>query len=109
VLTPEAEGARVTTIEGLREGEELHPVQETFIKHGAIQCGFCTPGMVLTAKSLLDRSPRPDHDEVLKTMSSNLCRCTGYVKIIEAVLAAQGRRSRRVGEGQGGGVVGGKG
>ena len=88
VLTPEVEGAEITTIEGLKEGEKLDPVQEAFMAHGAVQCGFCTPGMVLTAKSLLNRSPKPTEEEVLKAMSSNICRCTGYTKIIEAVLTA---------------------
>ena len=87
VLTPEVEGAEITTIEGLKEGK-LDPVQEAFMAHGAVQCGFCTPGMVLTAKSLLNRSPKPTEEEVLKAMSSNICRCTGYTKIIEAVLTA---------------------
>ena len=88
VLTPEVEGAEITTIEGLKEGEKLDPVQEAFMARGAVQCGFCTPGMVLTAKWLLNRSPRPSEAEVLKAMSSNLCRCTGYAKIIDAVLTA---------------------
>lgn len=88
ILTIEAEGAEITTIEGLGQGKELHPLQESFIESGAVQCGFCTSGMILTGKSLLDRSPRPTREEVLKAISSNLCRCTGYVKIIEAVLGA---------------------
>lgn len=88
VLTPEVEGAEITTIEGLKQGEKLDPVQEAFMAHGAVQCGFCTPGMVLTAKWLLNRSPRPSEAEVLKVMSSNLCRCTGYAKIIDAVSMA---------------------
>lgn len=91
VLTSEVEGAEVITIEGLKEGEGLHPVQEAFMEYGAVQCGFCSPGMILTAKSLLDRSPRPTKGEILKAISSNLCRCTGYEKIIEAVMAATKR------------------
>ena len=88
VLTPEVECQQVTTIEGLGEGKNLHPVQKAFMDEGAVQCGFCTPGMILTGKSLLDRFPRPDRVEVVRHMSSNLCRCTGYSKIINAVLAA---------------------
>ena len=90
VLTAELEGSAVTTIEGLEEGTELHPLQESFMEHGAIQCGFCTPGMVLTAKGLMDRIPQPTKQEIIRTMSSNLCRCTGYKKIIEAVEAVAG-------------------
>jgi len=88
ILTAGAEGASITTIEGLSQGNELHPLQEAFIESGAVQCGFCTPGMILTLKSLLDRSPTPTKEEIVKTLSSNLCRCTGYVKMIEAVKAA---------------------
>ena len=91
ILTAEAEGAEITTIEGLVHGEKLHPIQEAFIETGAVQCGFCTSGMILTAESLLNRTPRPDKVEVAKALSSNLCRCTGYVKIIEAVLIASKR------------------
>lgn len=78
----------VLTVEGLGSPGKLHPVQEAFIDHGAVQCGFCTPGMVLSAKALLDESPRPTEEEVRVAISGNLCRCTGYVKIVEAVLAA---------------------
>jgi len=87
VLTAELDGAEVSTIEGLADGTKLDPVQESFMEKGAVQCGFCTPGMILTAKGLLDRNPRPTHEEVIRTMSSNLCRCTGYKKIVEAVEA----------------------
>ena len=78
----------VLTIEGLGTPGKLHPIQEAFIDHGAVQCGFCTPGMILSAKALLDRNPLPDEEEVRVAISGNLCRCTGYVKIIEAVMAA---------------------
>ncbi len=88
VLTPEVEGAEITTIEGLREGDKLHPLQEAFMSHGAVQCGFCTSGMILTAKALLDREPRPERSRIVKAISSNICRCTGYKKIVEAVEAA---------------------
>lgn len=87
VLTAELEGAEVTTIEGLADGTKLDPLQESFMEKGAVQCGFCTPGMILTAKSLLNRNAQPTREEIIRSMSSNLCRCTGYRKIIEAVEA----------------------
>lgn len=88
LLAAEARGHEVTTIEGLSDGDHLHPVQEAFVKYGGIQCGFCTPGMILTAKALLDRNPSPTEGEVREAISGNLCRCTGYTKIVESVLAA---------------------
>ena len=88
VLTPEVDGAEITTVEGLKEGDRLHPLQEAFMRHGAVQCGFCTSGMILTAKALLDREPRPERSRIVKALSSNICRCTGYKKIVEAVEAA---------------------
>jgi aerobic-type carbon monoxide dehydrogenase small subunit (CoxS/CutS family) len=78
---------KITTIEGLVENGELHPLQKAFIEKGAIQCGFCTPGMILTAKGLLNEHPHPSEEKVKKAISGNLCRCTGYVKIVEAVLS----------------------
>jgi carbon-monoxide dehydrogenase small subunit/xanthine dehydrogenase small subunit len=84
------DGREVTTIEGLSHGEALHPVQEAFVDHGAIQCGFCTPGMVLSAVDLLRRKERPSRNEIAEGLSGNLCRCTGYQKIIDAVEAASG-------------------
>lgn len=78
----------ILTIEGLAKGNDLHPIQKAFIDNGAIQCGFCTPGMILTAKALLDENPDPTREEVKKALAGNLCRCTGYVKIVDAVLAA---------------------
>ena len=78
----------ILTIEGLADGNTLHPIQKAYIEYGAIQCGFCTPGMILMTKSLLDENPRPTKEEVKEALAGNLCRCTGYVKIIEAVLAA---------------------
>jgi carbon-monoxide dehydrogenase small subunit len=78
----------VLTVEGLSRGTQLHPLQQAFIDHGAIQCGFCTPGMILMAKALLDENPNPTRQEVKEGLGGNLCRCTGYVKIIEAVTAA---------------------
>jgi len=85
VLTPEVDGALVTTVEGLRKDGKLHPLQEAFMEKGAVQCGFCTSGMIMTAKALLDRNKRPTKKEIIKTISSNICRCTGYKKIVEAV------------------------
>jgi len=93
VLALETAGRAVTTIEGVAEGARLHPVQQAFLDAGAVQCGFCTPGMVLVAKSLLERSPRPSEPEVRRAISGNLCRCTGYQKIVEAVLLAAERMS----------------
>lgn len=83
-----AEGREITTIEGVGLGTDLHPVQKAFVEHGATQCGFCTPGFVLTAVALLRERPHPSRDEVVDAISGNLCRCTGYTKIIEAILAA---------------------
>lgn len=81
-----ADGRQVVTIEGLEEpGGKLHPLQEAFIQQGAIQCGFCTPGMILTAKGLLDENPNPAEEEIRRAISGNICRCTGYVKIIDAI------------------------
>ncbi|RLA93127.1 MAG: (2Fe-2S)-binding protein, partial [Deltaproteobacteria bacterium] len=87
-LAIEAQGHDIVTIEGLAEGGKLHPLQQAFVDYGAIQCGFCTPGMILAAKSLLDKNPDPTEDEIKEAISGNLCRCTGYVKIIDAIKAA---------------------
>jgi len=87
-------GQNILTIEGLAKGTTLHPLQKAFIDHGAIQCGFCTPGMVLSAKALLDEKPSPTRDEVRAALAGNLCRCTGYVKIVDAVLAAAEQGSK---------------
>jgi carbon-monoxide dehydrogenase small subunit len=86
-------GKEILTVEGLSNDGRLHPLQEAFIKHFAVQCGFCTPGFILAAKSLLDENPNPTEEEIRKWLAGNLCRCTGYVKIIEAVLAAAESRS----------------
>jgi len=89
VLAHEADGQEIQTIEGVAQGEELHPVQKSFVKHGAIQCGYCTPGMVMASSSLLEKNPKADIDDIKKGLRGNLCRCTGYVKIIKAVEAAR--------------------
>jgi len=89
-LAVDVEGARISTIEDLSRNGELHPLQQAFIDHGAIQCGFCTPGVILSAKALLDANPRPSEEEIRIALSGNLCRCTGYAKIITAVRAAAG-------------------
>ena len=85
VLAVQADGCSILTIEGMQTDEGLHPIQEAFIDKGAIQCGFCTSGMILSAKSLLDQNPHPDDKEVRTAISGNLCRCTGYQKIVEAI------------------------
>lgn len=87
-LAVEADGRSVLTVEGLAEGESLHPVQRAFVDAGAVQCGFCTPGMLLTTRALLDENPAPTREEVLHYLRGSLCRCTGYRKIVEAILAA---------------------
>ena len=87
-LACEVEGKKIQTIEGIAQNGELHPVQKAFIECGAIQCGFCIPGMVLSAVALLNSNPNPNTDEIKKAISGNLCRCTGYIKIIEAIQQA---------------------
>lgn len=97
VLAAEADGKQITTIEGLANGDKLHPLQQAFIDHGGFQCGFCTPGMIMSAKALLDANPKPTEDEIRQGISGNFCRCTGYTKIIESIKAAaedmEGRQS----------------
>ncbi len=94
VLGVECEGAEVTTIEGLAEGPDLHPLQAKFADLGAAQCGYCTPGILLTAKHLLDKNPHPTREEIAAALSGNLCRCTGYLQIFEAVEAAAKEMAR---------------
>jgi aerobic carbon-monoxide dehydrogenase small subunit len=88
VLALEAEGEEIFTVEGLAEGAHLHPLQDAFMKYGGFQCGFCTPGMLMSAKALLDEDPDPTEVEIRKGISGNLCRCTGYVKIIQSIKEA---------------------
>jgi len=90
-----ADGKEVLTIEGLAQGQELDPVQKAFIEHGAFQCGFCTPGMILSSKALLDENPNPNEEEIKRGISGNLCRCTGYNMIVEAIRGASKRRVKR--------------
>lgn len=87
-LAVTARGKKITTIEGMAEGTALHPIQKEFVEHGAVQCGFCTSGMVLTTKAFLEENPQPTRDEIKYALAGNLCRCTGYVKIIDAVETA---------------------
>ena len=96
VLAPEADGQTITTIEGIADGERLHPLQEKFLGHAALQCGICTPGFIVAAKALLDANPSPTEEETRYWLAGNLCRCTGYDKIIRAVLdaAAEMRNSQ---------------
>jgi carbon-monoxide dehydrogenase small subunit len=88
-------GRSVETADGLKNGPDLHPLQAAFMEHFAAQCGFCTPGMLMAAKSLLDRNPSPTRDDVVEAISGNICRCTGYEPIINAILAAAGQRGAR--------------
>jgi carbon-monoxide dehydrogenase small subunit len=90
VLVGQVEGRHVATIEGLSRENELHPLQRAFINEGAVQCGYCTPGMILAAKAVLDSNPNPSEEEIRRGISGNLCRCTGYQKIVRAVRAAAG-------------------
>lgn len=87
VLAIQARDREVLTIEGLAQDGQLHPLQQAFVEHGAIQCGFCTPGMILMAKALLDENPHPTEGEIRAALAGNVCRCTGYAKIVEAILS----------------------
>lgn len=85
VLAAQVRGSEIETIESLADGELLHPLQKNFLLHGAVQCGFCTPGMVLSAYALLDKNPQPDEEEIKEAIAGNLCRCTGYKQIVDAI------------------------
>lgn len=93
-LAVRCEGKHVTTVEGLKSNGMLHPLQQAFIDEGAVQCGFCTPGMLITAAAFLNENPRPTEEEVREALIGNLCRCTGYVRIVRAVMAASGNHIR---------------
>ena len=95
VAAGQAIGRQVVTVEGLADGERLHPVQEAFVECGAVQCGFCTPGLLVATYALLKRNPEPSEQEVREALSGNICRCTGYGKILEAVHRASGAMYRR--------------
>ena len=95
MLAAQLQGRQVTTVEGLAQGENLHPVQEAFVEYGAVQCGFCTPGMILSAVHLLCQNPNPTGEEIREGLSGNLCRCTGYAKILEAVQTAARKMEER--------------
>jgi carbon-monoxide dehydrogenase small subunit len=88
VLAPEADGKEIITIEGLAQGDKLHPIQETFLEHGGLQCGFCTPGIIMSTKALLDENPNPTDEEIRRGIAGNFCRCTGYTKIFESIKTA---------------------
>lgn len=94
-LAVQAEGRRITTIEGVMNGDELHPLQRNLLEAGGVQCGFCTPGMILSATALLERNPSPTTDEIRIGLSGNLCRCTGYAKIVQAVERTAGELGAR--------------
>jgi len=93
-LALQAQGKEITTVKGLGTIDNLHPLQESFVKFGAVQCGFCSPGMVITAKALLDKNPNPTREEIREAISGNLCRCTGYVKIVDAIEAASKKNGK---------------
>jgi len=95
ILAMEAHKHEISTIEGIKDDDKFHPLQESFIDHAAVQCGFCTPGMIMSAKALLDENPQPTVDEIETSIGGNLCRCTGYKKIVEAIQDAVKRQFAR--------------
>jgi len=94
ILAVAAEGLAITTIEGLAEGDDIHPIQQAYIDQGAVQCGFCTPGMIMATKGLLDENPQPTRDEIRTALAGNICRCTGYWRIVAAVESLAGSEVR---------------
>ncbi|MEW6529286.1 MAG: (2Fe-2S)-binding protein [Thermodesulfobacteriota bacterium] len=90
MLAVDAVGKEIVTIEGLSQGGELHPLQKSFVELGGLQCGFCTPGIIMTAKAVLEEEPQPTEESVKKKMAGNLCRCTGYKKVVESIMSASG-------------------
>jgi len=95
MFAPQLDGRQVQTVEGLSKGEHLHPLQEAFLSCGSVQCGYCTPGILMSAKALLEANPRPAREDIVEALSGNLCRCTGYVQILEAVETAVETKSNR--------------
>ena len=96
ILAPQVDGAEIITVEGLARGKALHPLQRNFLEHGAVQCGFCTPGMLMSSYALLQENPQPDEEAIKEAIAGNLCRCTGYKQIIEAVeVAAQELKEKK--------------
>jgi aerobic-type carbon monoxide dehydrogenase small subunit (CoxS/CutS family) len=94
VLAPEADGKEITTIEALAQGDKLHPIQQAFMEQGGLQCGFCTPGIIVSTKALLDENPNPTDEEMRRGLAGNFCRCTGYTKIFESIKAAAQKGGR---------------
>jgi aerobic-type carbon monoxide dehydrogenase small subunit (CoxS/CutS family) len=95
-MAADAEGAQITTVEGLADGDKLHPVQQAFIDTGAVQCGYCTPGYIISVKALLDRTTKPTAEDIEEAVSGNICRCTGYTKIFDAIQLAADRMAGRI-------------
>jgi len=92
VLAPQIDGQEITTVEGLAKGSQLHPLQESFLDHDAVHCGFCTPGMLMSAKELLDENPNPTEEEARMAISGNLCRCSGYQQIVDAIVQVKSEK-----------------
>ncbi len=95
MLAPKADGKEIQTIEGLGSSERLHPIQKVFLENNVVQCGFCIPGMIMSGKALLDQNKKPTKGDVQRALSGNLCRCTGYLPIIEGILKASGKNTKR--------------